>query len=223
MQPLVTCIMPTYKREKYIPRAIKFFKQQDYPNKELIIIDDSPHQYKLPIDVPNIKYIYLPKKKSIGYKRNMAVKHGKGTIFINWDDDDYHGCQRISYQVKPIISKKAHLTVLINPIYFNEANKYFYKHLKKDDNELWEPNGWMCGTIACLKSIWKIKQFKNISLAEDHYFIMDAINNKAIVQPLHCRHNYVLNRHNSNTFKFYNYRQIKLNNIPLKIHNAMKI
>ena len=201
-------------------RAIDFFKKQDYPNKELIIIDDSPNKTKLPSE-PNINYIFLKRKHSIGYKRNLAVRKGKGSIFINWDDDDYHGCKRLRYQLQPIIESKSHITVLRNPIYFNEDNGYFFKHSKKDDNELWQPNGWICGTFACLKSVWEKKMFKNRSLAEDYYFIMDAINNGSVVKSLDAKGIYVINRHKNNTYKFDRKTQIKIK-MPTKIVNAMK-
>ncbi|MEO6719299.1 MAG: glycosyltransferase [Ferruginibacter sp.] len=39
-QPLVSCIMPTYNRRKFIPHAIRYFLRQDYEHKQLIIVDD---------------------------------------------------------------------------------------------------------------------------------------------------------------------------------------
>ena len=39
-QPLVSCIMPTRNRRFFIKQSIKYFLNQDYANKELIIIDD---------------------------------------------------------------------------------------------------------------------------------------------------------------------------------------
>ena len=38
--PMVTCILPTYNRRHYVSKAIEYFLRQDYPNKQLIIIDD---------------------------------------------------------------------------------------------------------------------------------------------------------------------------------------
>ncbi|HTC78136.1 MAG TPA: glycosyltransferase, partial [Terriglobales bacterium] len=38
--PLVSCIMPTYNRRAYLPQALQSFRQQDYPNRELIVVDD---------------------------------------------------------------------------------------------------------------------------------------------------------------------------------------
>ena len=39
-QPLVSCIMPTADRRRFVPLAIQNFLQQDYPNRELVILDD---------------------------------------------------------------------------------------------------------------------------------------------------------------------------------------
>ena len=38
--PLASCIMPTANRRQFVPEAIRYFLAQDYPNKELIVIDD---------------------------------------------------------------------------------------------------------------------------------------------------------------------------------------
>jgi len=38
--PLISCIMPTYNRRPFLPLALRCFLDQDYPNKELIIVDD---------------------------------------------------------------------------------------------------------------------------------------------------------------------------------------
>jgi hypothetical protein len=36
---LVSCIMPTTNRRRFVPAAIGMFLAQDYPNKELVILD----------------------------------------------------------------------------------------------------------------------------------------------------------------------------------------
>lgn len=43
--PLISCIMPTYNRRSFIGLSLKAFEAQDYPAKELIIVDDGtdPH------------------------------------------------------------------------------------------------------------------------------------------------------------------------------------
>lgn len=71
----------------------------DYPNIEVIIIDDSP--------TPNsdvavdywIHYYHIRERLSIGKKRNMAVEKSKGSIIVHWDDDDYFREHRVTQQV----------------------------------------------------------------------------------------------------------------------------
>ena len=38
--PLVTCIMPTRDRPEFFKRALELFLAQDYPNKQLVVIED---------------------------------------------------------------------------------------------------------------------------------------------------------------------------------------
>ncbi|MCU1245662.1 MAG: glycosyl transferase family 2, partial [Acidobacteria bacterium] len=55
--PLVSCIMPTFERRAFIPQAMHCFLSQDYPNLELIVVDDGndPIADLLPSD-PRIVY-----------------------------------------------------------------------------------------------------------------------------------------------------------------------
>ena len=39
---LVSCVMPTFDRRAFVPQAVRYFLRQDYPAKELIIVDDGP-------------------------------------------------------------------------------------------------------------------------------------------------------------------------------------
>jgi len=41
MQPLISCIMPTRDRRAFALQAVRYFLRQDYPQVELIIVDDS--------------------------------------------------------------------------------------------------------------------------------------------------------------------------------------
>jgi len=64
---LVSCIMPTYNRRAFVPQAIYYFLRQDYPNKELIIVDDGTDEVGdlIPGD-ERIRYIGSPCDKALG-------------------------------------------------------------------------------------------------------------------------------------------------------------
>src|SRR5690606_1169828 len=99
--PLVSCIMPTYNRRKFIPLSIQYFLRQNYAHKELIIVDDGtdPIGDLIPEEV-GIRYLRLDKKLSLGEKLNIACENSKGEVIAHWDDDDWYGPQRLSYQIE---------------------------------------------------------------------------------------------------------------------------
>ena len=196
--PLVSCIMPTYCRPTYARCAVMFFNKQKYPNKELIIIDDSPLKSKFPKQ-HNITVIHLTKQCTIGHKRNVGIDHSRGYIFINWDDDDYHCPTRIMYQVKPLLNNLCDITVLYKCIYFDEASRTFYKTSQEDENRIWY-NGWICGTLACSKKLWKLIKFKRTFIGEDKEFLLKSKKHNAVIMPMKNTWRYAVNRHNNNTF-----------------------
>jgi len=100
-QPLVSCIMPTYNRRAFVPHAIRFFLEQDYDNKELLIVDDGTDSIKdLVPGHPQIRYINFSKTMTLGEKRNFCVKEGRGDLIMHWDDDDWYPQDRIRRQVE---------------------------------------------------------------------------------------------------------------------------
>jgi glycosyltransferase involved in cell wall biosynthesis len=38
--PLATCIVPTADRRSLVPEAVRCFLLQDWPDKELVVVDD---------------------------------------------------------------------------------------------------------------------------------------------------------------------------------------
>jgi cellulose synthase/poly-beta-1,6-N-acetylglucosamine synthase-like glycosyltransferase len=77
--PLVSCIMPSFNRRRFVPRAIMYFLRQDYPNKELVLVDDGtdPIGDLIPAD-PRLHYIQIPQRASRGAKRNLACEQASG-------------------------------------------------------------------------------------------------------------------------------------------------
>src|SRR5947207_144911 len=102
--PLISCIMPTRNRRAFLAQAVKLFLAQDYPNKELVTLEDGE---ECNWDVmAGTNYHYLGNTHlTIGYKRNFAMwsRIAHGDILCHWDDDDYYGPQRLSVQVQPIL------------------------------------------------------------------------------------------------------------------------
>lgn len=99
--PFVSVITPTYNRRKFIPHLINAYASQKYPKDrmEWIILDDGSDPvgdlFKN-ISLPNVHYIYMPEKLTIGAKRNILNKKSCGDIIVAMDDDDYYPPDRVS-------------------------------------------------------------------------------------------------------------------------------
>src|SRR5258708_5206053 len=126
--PLVSCIMPTYNRRQFIPFSLRQFQAQDYPNTELIIVDDGSEPISdLVENLPNIHYLRLPTRTSIGAKRNLACQHARGMLIAHWDDDDWYAPDRLRYQVAPIMAGNADLTGLENAFVLELPSGVFWR------------------------------------------------------------------------------------------------
>jgi glycosyltransferase involved in cell wall biosynthesis len=101
--PLVSCICSTYNRppghQYLVEEAIESFLRQDYPNKELIVLNDCPGQ-ELVCEAPGVRIINVPERfPSLGEKHNAAIAAARGELIAIWDDDDISLPWRLSLSV----------------------------------------------------------------------------------------------------------------------------
>ena len=170
-KPLVSCIMPTANRLKFIPSAIKYFLEQDYTNAELVIIDDGINaaRHLIP-DNPKIRYFYSQPIGTIGIKRNVACERAKGEIIIHWDDDDWYAPDWISKQTEALLTSGADITGLNRVIFFSP---FLDKRFMYEDTE--EDKPWLCGaTMAYRKKFWKEHPFVDLQVGEDYDFVWNS-------------------------------------------------
>lgn len=170
-KPLVSCIMPTANRQKYIPLAIQYFLKQDYPNAELIIIDDGIRSVidQIPDDL-KIHYSYLEPLGTVGVKRNYACEKANGEIILHWDDDDWYAPDWISKQVDALLVSGADITGLNKVLFYSPSVE---KRWVYEDTSLEQP--WLCGaTMAYRKSFWEQHPFIDIQVGEDYDFVWNT-------------------------------------------------
>ena len=170
--PLVSCIMPTFERRRYVPQALQSFLQQDYPNRELIIVDDGKDAIgDLVEKLPNVRYFHVA-RTSIGAKRNLACKHAAGEIIAHWDDDDWYSPDRLRYQVMPIVAGKADLTGLENAFVLELPGGEFWTTGAALHQRLFVGNV-HGGTLVYRRELWSQGlRYPEINLAEDAWLLM---------------------------------------------------
>jgi len=167
-RPLVSCIMPTFNRRKFVPLALEYYLRQDYNNRELIIVDDGtdPVRDLIPAH-SSISYYQLPSKKTLGEKLNLACEWAKGNIIVHWDDDDWYDTSRVSYQVEALQEGNAAICGINHLLYFNINTKAAFQYIYPPDERTW-----LLGSSLCyLKSLWKQHPFAPINVGMDALFV----------------------------------------------------
>jgi glycosyltransferase involved in cell wall biosynthesis len=151
MDNLVSVIIPTFNRFRYLMNTIESIKNQTYKNIEIIVVNDCSTQneyYEYNWDENKIKIIHLEKNsKNIfgfgcaGYVRNNGFKYAEGKYIAFCDDDDIWFPNKIELQINAMIEtgcKMSSTDGYIGNGLFNPKNKYkkynaeyFYSKLKK--------------------------------------------------------------------------------------------
>jgi O-antigen biosynthesis protein len=89
--------MPTADRRRSAAQAINYFLRQDYPNRELIILDDGSDSIAdvIPRD-SRIRYVRMGLRSRLGAKHDIACEMAQGEVIAHWDDDDSMASRRLS-------------------------------------------------------------------------------------------------------------------------------
>ena len=167
-QPLVSCIMPTYNRPHFVPQAISYFLRQDYPNRELLILDDGEERVAgvVPSD-PRIRYIALAGRLVLGTKRNRACDLAAGDIIAHWDDDDWMAPRRLSYQVRTLLEAGADLCGAPRQIYYDPVRDRAWLYQSMGGRQRY-----VAGNTLCYRrTYWQANPFPEIQVGEDTRFI----------------------------------------------------
>lgn len=193
-QELVSIIMPTFKNDINLKRAIESVINQDYNNVELIIIDDNANECwnkKVRKYISNykdkIKIILITNDENMGSakSRNLGINYSTGKYITFLDDDDEYLPNKVGKQVEYIIKQNGDFCItdlfLLND---NEkiVRKRVHKYLLKNNNLLaihlkYHLTG--TDTLMFKKDyLLKIGKFDEIDLGDEFYLILKAILNK---------------------------------------------
>lgn len=158
-------IIPTYKRHHNISKVVKNVLLQDYPNFEILIIDDNgigtsdqieTHKALLPLlqQYKNIRYICLESNSGACNARNKGIKEASGYYVAFLDDDDYWHPSFLSDMIATLIANNTDVAYSNfyrmdkHGIFFNKKEKFHDGNVR---NELLM--GWCPATTSlfCIK------------------------------------------------------------------------
>lgn len=201
--PLVSCIMPTYHRRAFLPLALEAFQAQDYPSKELVVVDDGEDQVAdLVSGLASVRHLALRRRTSIGAKRNLACAAARGRLIAHWDDDDWYGPTRLSWQVAPLLAGEAEVTGLENSCQLELATGEFWRTTPELHRRLFvgDVHG---GTLVYWKRLFdEGLRYPDVNLAEDAMFLRQVQRRGSRLLRVANPGLFVYMRHSRNSWRF---------------------
>lgn len=126
---IISIIIPTYNREKYILNSIKSVLNQTYNNIEIIVIDDcSTDNTKSEISKikdRRIRYIKLNNNNGAAYARNFGIKLAKGKYISFQDSDDIYHYDKLKEQLSNLNRYKSDLDFCKISVTINNNTTYY--------------------------------------------------------------------------------------------------
>jgi len=108
--PLISVVVPLYNYSQYIEWCIQSIINQDYPNWELIVVDDcsTDDSYKIAknFESSNIHIIQLPENSGYSKAKNEGIVLSKGKYIVTIDADDMLTRNSLSCRIKCSLKRK---------------------------------------------------------------------------------------------------------------------
>jgi len=171
--PDVSIVTLTYNRRIFMPLAKYSFMIQSYPDTKLewVIVDDGDDSIEdTLIGVPNVKYIRLDKKTSIGEKRNIGVQNAMYDTIVMMDDDDVYPNNSILHRVAMLGKNPKKQCVFCTTIPCYDIQKYI-SFMNVPPYTLPMSHRVSEASFGFTRAFWKERNFTDIQIAEGSAFI----------------------------------------------------
>ena len=220
MKPLVSVIIPTYKRTKFLVKLLNnlITNNMNFKNFEIIICDS---------DKTKINFLIIKNSQfGPGYARNKAIEKSKHEWLAFLDSDDvWHDDKLLKVSNKLKKNKKVNC-IIHNEIYINRQNKriyYDYTNMFSNNKSIFKQlfsQNFLSPTSTCIKKsiVKKYKMFDTSLLNGQDYDLWLKMGNELKILKIHLYLAYYYERKENISSKPY---LLRIKNI-LKIVNRYK-
>jgi glycosyltransferase involved in cell wall biosynthesis len=160
MTPRVSVLLPTRDRPDLLATALRCYAEQDYADRELLVLDDGA---EYPVDEAAVaavggRLLRFDHSMLLGAKLNVGAEAARGDLLLKWDDDDYLAPGFISAHVAPFL---AHPDRAAAPLVV-ACNRYRVLFVRTWD--LWRRRpDTLCGLFCVPRALWAQCPFPEIA------------------------------------------------------------
>lgn len=170
-------MLPTRGRREWAPLAVACFLAQDYPDKELVILDDDDDPSFGPADwlhEPAIRYSRLNRRLTLADKRNAVNTMASGELIAHFDSDDWSDPGRLSFQLGMMFESDKAVSGFNTMLFYEPSTGKVAKYIGNA--------GYACGTsLVYRRRFWETHPFRKPKLTEygsDNPFVYAARDEK---------------------------------------------
>ena len=171
--PDVSIVCVTRDRRMFMPILKYCYMIQSYPEEklELVIVDDGDDSIEDTLfGVPNVTYVRLDEKKTIGEKRDIGVQNAMYDVITFMDDDDVYPNNSILERVAMMLKTPAKECAFCSVIPCYDITKYcsfmnippFQLPMSQRVSE---------ATLIFTRKFWEERHFGDVQIAEGDAFI----------------------------------------------------
>lgn len=193
INPSVSVIVATYKRDISLKRALKSLINQTYEPVEIIVVDDNAEtEWNIRVEniigemslLYNITYIRNKTNKGSAETRNIGIRIATGEYITFLDDDDIYLPDKIKNQVKHMIEKNSDYSITDLYLYdkkdrlVEKRNREYIKENDKENLIRYHLIHHLTGTDTLMfkkEYLLKIKGFPPINVGDEFYLMQKAI------------------------------------------------
>jgi len=170
-KPMVSVVLTTRDRPRFLATALACFRHSTYLNRELIVVDDGDAH---PVDAAAVaaldgRLIRVTPGTPLGTKLNCGLQESRGTWCQKMDDDDWYGPGYLDAMIGEV---SKHRTDVCRPLVACLMPFLFF------DVARWEirrslVNNLPGATLVFAREDWQHSPFRPLGQDEDLWFVRD--------------------------------------------------
>lgn len=191
--PLVSVILTTRDRPRFLAMALRCYEHQTYQARELIVVDDgarSPASAEA-VAAAGGRLVRVEPGLPLGNKLNHGVRAARGTLCQKMDDDDWYAPRYLETMVSTLLD---HWAVVCQPgVAFLMPFLFF-------DLARWEvrqsiQRNYPGATLLFDRADWDEHPFRGIRHDEDVWFVLDQVRSGRKLVPVRAVETFLAVRH----------------------------